>query len=112
MCVLCADLVTSVHWTEGVQKENDSDMAYAGSEDSRLHRRRRLEMVAMLNQILAFYGLTVSDWNGVRFVVSDKKGQMVMAQNLSEVWQETERLSRRLPDPLDETLLRFISQSD
>lgn len=112
MCVLCGDLAIHTHWTEGVRREHGESTVYVGGDGGRLHRRDRVQVVSVLNEILQFYGLKASDWNGVRYLVSDMKGQTVIAQNLGQVWVEAEKLSSRHLDPLDKDLLTFISQAD
>ncbi|GAA6823937.1 hypothetical protein VN1226_00870 [Helicobacter pylori] len=78
MCVLCGELIRSFHWTDSY--ENDENLKgqnalISVNENARERKRARLKRVGLLNQILAFYGLKMDDWQGAKFVLHDKKGK-------------------------------------
>lgn len=75
MCVLCGELISSFHWTDNY--ENDENLKgqnalISTNENARERKRARLKRVGLLNQILAFYGLKINDWQGAKFVLCDK----------------------------------------
>ena len=93
MCILCYGLTGEEHWT---------DVRVGPEAHSRVRARRR----RLLSQILAAYGLDYSDDpTGLTSLVSDRKGNVVVARSLGEVWAASEELAGRGLDPLEPTLL-------
>ncbi|GAA6876110.1 hypothetical protein VN0345_02200 [Helicobacter pylori] len=119
MCVLCGELIRSFHWTDGTDGsgsyENENlkgqNMLVSVSENAREHKRARLKRVGLLNQILAFYGLKMDDWQGAKFVLRDKKGQSVIVNDLGDLWDKAQNLAKKEMDALDSHLLAFLNQN-
>ncbi|GAA7666677.1 hypothetical protein KVK66_01515 [Helicobacter pylori] len=123
MCVLCGELISSFHWTDGTDRsdridsyEIDEDLKgqnalISANENARERKRARLKRVRLLNQILAFYGLKINDWQGVKFVLCDKKGQSVMVNDLGDLWDKAQNLAKKEMDALDSHLLAFLNQN-
>ncbi|MFP6117928.1 hypothetical protein ACLGA5_01845 [Helicobacter pylori] len=118
MCVLCGELISSFHWTDENYGTNGSDENLKGSnalisanENARERKRARLKRVRLLNQILAFYGLKIDDWQGAKFVLCDKKGQSVMVNDLGDLWDKAQNLAKKEMDALDSNLLAFLNQN-
>ncbi|MDU9727349.1 hypothetical protein RGC46_07160 [Helicobacter pylori] len=114
MCVLCGELISSFHWTDSY--ENDGDLKgqnalISTNENARERKRARLKRVRLLNQILAFYGLKINDWQGAKFVLCDKKGQSVMVNDLGDLWDKAQNLAKKEMDALDSHLLAFLNQN-
>lgn len=71
----------SFHWTDesdsyGIDENlKGQNELISANENARERKRARLKRVRLLNQILAFYGLKINDWQGVKFVLCDKKGR-------------------------------------
>ncbi|WQZ87787.1 hypothetical protein KVM84_01490 [Helicobacter pylori] len=120
MCVLCGELISSFHWTdrtygtdsyeidENLRKPN---ALISTNENARERKRARLKRVGLLNQILAFYGLKINDWQGTKFVLCDKKGQSVMVNDLGDLWDKVQNLAKKKMDALDSNLLAFLNQN-
>ncbi|WRA88345.1 hypothetical protein E5L39_01740 [Helicobacter pylori] len=120
MCVLCGELISSFHWTdrtygsdsygidEGLKEPN---ALISANENARERKRARLKRVRLLNQILAFYGLKIDDWQGAKFVLCDKKGQSVMVNDLGDLWDKAQNLAKKEMDALDSHLLAFLNQN-
>ncbi|MGL2391617.1 hypothetical protein ACOWN1_05685 [Helicobacter pylori] len=119
MCVLCGELVSSFHWSD----ENYGSDSYeidenlrepnaliSTNENARERKRARLKRVRLLNQILAFYGLKINDWQGAKFVLCDKKGQSVIVNDLGDLWDKAQKLAKKEMDALDSNLLAFLNQ--
>ncbi|WQY04355.1 hypothetical protein KVL78_01530 [Helicobacter pylori] len=119
MCVLCGELISSFHWSD----ENYGSDSYeidenlkepnaliSTNENARERKRARLKRVGLLNQILAFYGLKINDWQGTKFVLCDKKGQSVMVNDLGDLWDKVQKLAKKEMDALDSNLLAFLNQ--
>ncbi|NHB22599.1 hypothetical protein EXS97_00455 [Helicobacter pylori] len=119
MCVLCGELISSFHWSD----ENYGSDSYeidenlrepnaliSANENARERKRARLKRVRLLNQILAFYGLKIDDWQGAKFVLCDKKGQSVIVNDLGDLWGKAQNLAKKEMDALDSNLLAFLNQ--
>ncbi|GAA8052391.1 hypothetical protein JP0568_02940 [Helicobacter pylori] len=117
MCVLCGELIRSFHWTDGTDSyENDENLKgqnvlISANENARERKRARLKRVRLLNQILAFYGLKMDDWQGAKFVLCDKKGQSVIVNDLGDLWDKAQNLAKKEMDALDSNLLAFLNQN-
>ncbi|MBM0604038.1 hypothetical protein [Helicobacter pylori] len=120
MCVLCGELISSFHWSD----ENYGSDSYeidenlkepnaliSANENARERKRARLKRVRLLNQILAFYGLKINDWQGAKFVLCDKKGQSVIVNDLGDLWDKAQNLAKKEMDALDSNLLAFLNQN-
>ncbi|MCQ2928600.1 hypothetical protein JT089_02085 [Helicobacter pylori] len=120
MCVLCGELISSFHWTD----ENYGSDSYeidenlrepnaliSANENARERKRARLKRVGLLNQILAFYGLKINDWQGAKFVLCDQKGQSVIVNDLGDLWGKAQNLAKKKMDALDSNLLAFLNQN-
>ncbi|MGL2467207.1 hypothetical protein ACOWNJ_02940 [Helicobacter pylori] len=122
MCVLCGELISSFHWTDENYGTNGSDSyeidenlkepnaLISANENARERKRARLKRVGLLNQILAFYGLKINDWQGAKFVLCDKKGQSVIVNDLGDLWGKAQNLAKKEMDALDSNLLAFLNQ--
>ncbi|QTP05949.1 hypothetical protein [Helicobacter pylori] len=117
MCVLCGELISSFHWTDRSDSyeidENlkEPNALISANENARERKRARLKRVGLLNQILAFYGLKIDDWQGTKFVLRDKKGQSVIVNDLGDLWGKAQNLSKKEMDALDSNLLAFLNQN-
>ncbi|GAA8701827.1 hypothetical protein HpDR91_01400 [Helicobacter pylori] len=119
MCVLCGELISSFHWTDGTDGsgsyENENlkgqNALISTNENARERKRARLKRVRLLNQILAFYGLKMDDWQGAKFVLCDKKGQSVIVNDLGDLWDKAQKLAKKEMDALDSHLLAFLNQN-
>ncbi|MCQ2904468.1 hypothetical protein JT116_06565 [Helicobacter pylori] len=118
MCVLCGELISSFHWTDGTDENYGSDenlkepnALISANENARERKRARLKRVGLLNQILAFYGLKIGDWQGTKFVLCDKKGQSVIVNDLGDLWDKAQNLAKKKMDALDSNLLAFLNQN-
>ncbi|WP_121502170.1 hypothetical protein [Helicobacter pylori] len=123
MCVLCGELISSFHWTDENYGSDESDSygsdenlkepnaLIGANENARERKRARLKRVGLLNQILAFYGLKIGDWQGAKFVLCDKKGQSVIVNDLGDLWDKAQNLAKKKMDALDSNLLAFLNQN-
>jgi hypothetical protein len=90
MCALCGVLLDE-HWSE------------QGSS-----RRTRGFRVALVNRVLAPFGLRLDDWAGRVYILRDRKGRSVVVDNLGVLWAQAERLAGRPLDPLDPELVAAL----
>ncbi|GAA9844883.1 hypothetical protein VN0596_00200 [Helicobacter pylori] len=122
MCVLCGELISSFHWSDENYGSDGSDSygsdenlkepnaLISANENARERKRARLKRVGLLNQILAFYGLKIDDWQGAKFVLRDKKGQSMIVNDLGDLWGKAQNLAKKEMDALDSNLLAFLNQ--
>ncbi|MUU39221.1 hypothetical protein [Helicobacter pylori] len=119
MCVLCGELISSFHWTDRTygtdsceidENLREPNAVISANENARERKRARLKRVRLLNQILAFYGLKIDDWQGAKFVLCDKKGQSVIVNDLGDLWGKAQNLVKKKMDVLDSNLLAFLNQ--
>ncbi|WQU99917.1 hypothetical protein KVM23_01520 [Helicobacter pylori] len=119
MCVLCGELISSFHWSDGTDRSDSYEIdenlkepnaLISANENARERKRVRLKRVRLLNQILAFYGLKIDDWQGAKFVLCDKKGQSVIVNDLGDLWDKAQNLAKKEMDALDSNLLAFLNQ--
>ncbi len=120
MCVLCGELISSFHWSdenygsdsyEIDENLREPNVLISANENARERKRARLKRVGLLNQILAFYGLKINDWQGAKFVLCDKKGQSVIVNDLGDLWNKAQNLAKKKMDALDSNLLAFLNQN-
>ncbi|GAA8998562.1 hypothetical protein BTM277_01390 [Helicobacter pylori] len=120
MCVLCGELINSFHWSdenygsdsyEIDENLREPNVLISTNENARERKRVRLKRVRLLNQILAFYGLKINDWQGAKFVLCDKKGQSVIVNDLGDLWDKAQNLAKKKMDALDSHLLAFLNQN-
>ncbi|WQW41230.1 hypothetical protein KVK57_01525 [Helicobacter pylori] len=119
MCVLCGEFISSFHWSdenygsdsyEIDENLREPNVLISTNENARERKRARLKRVGLLNQILAFYGLKINDWQGTKFVLCDKKGQSVIVNDLGDLWGKAQKLAKKEMDALDSNLLAFLNQ--
>ncbi|EJB39265.1 hypothetical protein [Helicobacter pylori] len=119
MCVLCGELISSFHWSDENYRSDSYEIdenlkepnaLISTNENARERKRARLKRVGLLNQILAFYGLKINDWQGAKFVLCDKKGQSVIVNDLGDLWGKAQKLAKKEMDALDSHLLAFLNQ--
>ncbi|GAA8606261.1 hypothetical protein HpDR66_27800 [Helicobacter pylori] len=115
MCVLCRELISSFHWSDenygSDENLKEPNAVISANENARERKRARLKRVGLLNQILAFYGLKIDDWQGAKFVLCDKKGQSVIVNDLGDLWGKAQKLAKKEMDALDSNLLAFLNQN-
>lgn len=110
MCVLCGELIMNVHWTD--QPFHDAEYGQrervVAGEGQRDRRRMRLRRVAVADRVLRYYGLSIRDWNGSKYVLADRKGNSRIVSDLGDMWNTAAQMCRRTLDPLDPDFLCAI----
>jgi len=107
MCGICGELRSHIHWTERIPWEKDEEVE-SGGDYARQIRRLRMRRASVVGRILKPYGLTVRDWEGGKYLLSDRKGRSVIVNDLSGLWPQVEKLLGKPLDPLDEKLLEYL----
>jgi hypothetical protein len=90
MCALCGALVTE-HWSD--------------RGDVRRSRALRTRMIA---EVLRGFGLSLTDWGGSAYVLTDRKGRAEVVHDLSALWAQAEQLAGHPLDPLDPALVAAL----
>jgi hypothetical protein len=104
MCSLCGILGATEHWADAAMREG----VYTRNADPTSRRRERAYRVRLANQVLAFYGMQLSDWQGASFLLSTFTGKSEIVEDLGHLWPAAERLSGRCCDPLARELLEQL----
>jgi hypothetical protein len=91
MCALCNVLMSS-HWAE----KGDS-------------RRERILRTRFLQRLVAHFGLELVEWAGSVYVLSDRKGNSSVVQDIGTLWVTAQALAGRPLDPLEPALLEWLS---
>lgn len=110
MCVLCGGFVLQEHWTEKAS-EDESSVITVGGDAGRNRQRQRQLRTKMANQILAYYGLKMEDWNSSKYVLRDAKGSMEIVHDLGSLWPAVEKMTRKPADPLDSGLIERMQEN-
>ena len=110
MCILCGEMIMTVHWTDQPLHDDDyrKKKQIVSGELQRERRRLRLRRVAIAGKILEYYGLKLSEWNGSRYLLSDKKGVMRVVYDVGAMWQAATEMCHKQLDPLDPEFLNYL----
>jgi hypothetical protein len=92
MCSLCG-VMAKEHWAERGEG-----------------RRDRVFRAAVLNRVLAHFGLAVQAWAGAGYVLRDRKGGTAVVGDLGSLWVEAERLHGAPLDPLAPGLVAALER--
>lgn len=103
MCMACGQMFSAIHWSD--QQKTDS----RGFADQRTLLLNRISKIRYTNQVLRYYGLTVSGRTGGGYTVSDKKGRSLLCQDFGDLWVKAQKLSGRPVDPLDPKLIAYLN---
>ena len=104
MCALCGILGGDGHWTDAAARPG----IFTRNVDSLERRRERLHRVACAQRVLSQFGLALSDWQGVSYVLSTPTGKTEIVDSLAHLWSTAEKLVGRPCDPLDPALIRRL----
>ncbi len=85
MCMACGQMFSSIHWSDTLQTDE------RGFVDQRVLRKTRWDKVRMTNEIMNFYGLSVSERPG-GYMISNRKGRSVLCKDFGEIWSNVEKL--------------------
>lgn len=108
MCVLCAQMLNEIHWSERQLKPEW--ITHGAGEATR--RRDRRARVRLIGAVLAHYGLEIADdWSATNYLLDDRKGNRQVLASLAELWPAASRMAGRVLDPLDERLLDRLAES-
>ncbi|MFC4769466.1 hypothetical protein [Effusibacillus consociatus] len=108
MCVLCGESVMQIHWTDRKIESNGNGSAVVVGQYQRSRQRDRHHRTRVTNKILRYYGLTLEDWTGSKYVLRDKKGRTEIIHDLGALWPAAEKIVGRPLDPLDPLLIGHL----
>jgi hypothetical protein len=91
------------HWTDGPPRVDAPGRAVAQTR-----RAERLYRVVLINAVLEHYGLTLADWQGSSYLLSNRTGRTEIVGDLAQLWQSAERMLGRRCDPLDPALVEQL----
>lgn len=104
MCGLCGVLGAS-HWTDAHATPEAFGMGASGGNAGRTRRHERLYRVHLVNRVLQQFALSLTDFQGTSFVLSNRTGRSEVVDDLMAVWPAAEQMIGRPLDPLDPDLL-------
>ena len=102
MCMAGGQMFSSIHWSDTLQTDE------RGFVDQRVLRKTRWDKVRMTNEIMNFYGLSVSERPG-GYMISNRKGRSVLCKDFGEIWSNVEKLQGKKVDPLDPALIDYLN---
>lgn len=103
MCSLCG-LLGEDHWTD----MSASPTVFSGGNAARPRRQERFHRVKLVNEVLAFFGLHLDDWQGQSFILRGRTGNSEIVADLMAVWPAAEKMIGRELDPMDPGLLDHL----
>ncbi|MFA1771385.1 hypothetical protein ACD591_08795 [Rufibacter glacialis] len=103
--MLCTGAILQVHWTD-----KSTGAGIPDGDQLRLYRRERLHRASLANKILCHYGLKVEEWNGSKYLLSDRKGRQEIIDDLGGLWPAAEKLAGYTLNPLDTVLIAKLKQ--
>lgn len=108
MCVLCGESVMQIHWTDRKMESHKDGAIVVAGQFQRSRQRERHHRTRLTNKILRYYGLTLEDWTGSKYVLRDKKGRTEIIQDFGALWPAAEKMIGRPLDPLDPLLIENL----
>lgn len=112
MCVLCGELIMTVHWTDqplhDIEYKSNTKIVAGSMQHQRM--RTRLKRADISNKILKYYGLSLKEFNGSRYILFDKKGASQVIYDLGSLWKTASDMCHKQLDPLDTSFLNFLNQ--
>lgn len=108
MCALCGVLGGPEHWTDAAPRAG----VFTRTADPLQRRRERMARVACAGRVLAFYRLSLRDWQGTSFVLSSATGKSEIVEDMAHLWAAAEKLLGRPCDPLDPRLIAHLQARD
>ena len=108
MCGLCGMLAGPAHWT----KSASTPAAFASRVEPYTRARERQARTRLVNAVLRHYGLSLTDWAGSGYVLSNRTGRHEIVSNLAELWGAADRMLARSCDPLDDALIASLGDAN
>lgn len=105
MCSLCGMLGGVEHWTD----PSSNPETFGRRTQTHTWHRERQDRTRLINAVLRYSGLSVSDWSGNAYLVRSHTGKTVIAENLSQIWQAVDTITGQPADPLDPDLIAALS---
>jgi hypothetical protein len=106
MCSLCGVIGGNEHWTDAAARPG----VFTRNVERLDRRRERTRRVSAANRVLAAFAMSLSDWQGSAFVLATRTGKSEMIEDLGHLWPAAERLSGRVCDPLDPSLIARMEE--
>jgi hypothetical protein len=98
MCGLCGLLGAESDWSTSIATALPA-------------RQQRFVRIALANRILSFFRLRLEDFQGVSYILTSPTGRREIVSDFGQVWRVAESLIGRPIDPLDPTLLAWLSSA-
>lgn len=108
MCILCGEFVSNPHWSDRKNEDAVREGRISEDEYQTERRRGRIRRAKLAGEVLAHYGLTLSDWSGTKYILRDSKGRSEIVSDLGGVWPAAEKLLGTAPDPLSPELMEHV----
>ncbi len=97
MCGLCGLIAEQLDWGDRIKTGLP-------------RRQERYRKIKIINQLLQFHRIKVSDFQGVNYVIQSATGQSAVTNGLNQLWREMEGISSRGIDVLDEDYLNYLQK--
>ncbi len=107
MCGLCGVLGVEDHWTDTAA----SPAVFAGRKTPQTRRHERQRRAALANRVLSHYGMSLSDWQGARYLLATATGRTLVVDHLAALWPAATELAKSPCDPLDPALIASLERA-
>lgn len=104
MCMACGQMFSNIHWSDRQRVDE------RGFVDQRQLFRTRLMKVNFTNEVLRFYGLSVSSRAGGGYTVSNRTGKSILCKDFGDLWPQVQKLCGKTDGPLDLSLIAYLQQ--
>ena len=108
MCALCGVLGADDHWTSAVSRPG----VYTRNDDRTGRRREAAKRLTIANALLGTRRLSLREWQGGTYILSNATGNTRVFQSLAHLWPEAEAMISGQFDPLDPEFLGKLEEID
>lgn len=96
MCGLCGLIAEQRDWSDSVAFNVPK-------------RQERYRKIMIINTIVKYYRVSVSDFQGLNYLLQNQTGKASVVNGLNHLWEEIEAMTHQSIDVLDERFLNDLT---